>query len=301
MWLSQKIEFPNLGITIDIPSRIALLGDASITINSLLLGVSIVAGFLVVCWQAARTKQDRELYLDFALYALPISLLGARLYYIIFSLGRLPADPILLIELKEGQMAVYGAILAGIVTAFFYSGLKRLDFWRLADTACVGLLAGQIIGRWGDFFSRRSFGGYTDGPLAMRLGIHDVLAGRGLVGPADTAISVVSEEMIVRSEIGGYPGYIQVHPVFLYEAVWNLFLLFFLLALTKHKKFEGELFLLYLIGYSCGRFWIEGMRTDPLYVWGTELPVSQVAAALLIGFGLLAGVYQYWHSRSARP
>ena len=299
MWLSQRIEFPNLGITIEMSDRIALFGEASIAVNSILLGIAIVAGFFVVCWQAVRTGQDRELYLDFALYVIPISLLGARLYYVIFSLGRLPADPIQLIELKEGRLAIYGAVLAGIVTAFFYSSLKRLDFWRLADTVCVGLLTGQIIGRFGDFFARRSFGGYTDGRLAMRLGIHDVLAGRGLVGPSDTAISVVSEEMIRQSELGGYPGYIQVHPIFLYEAVWNFLLLVFLLAITKHKHFEGELFLVYVIVYSFGRLWLEGMRTDPLYVWGPEVPVSQVVAALLIGLGLLAFVYQCCRKRNA--
>lgn len=160
-------------------------------------------------------------------------------------------------------------MIAAIITAVVFAKVKGLSFPRLADTAGLGLILGQIIGRWGNFFNREAFGGYTDGLLAMQLPVSAV---------RDSDISKELAEHIV--ELGGV-SYIQVHPTFLYESLWNLVLLVILLLIRKRKKFEGEIFLLYLAGYGIGRAWIEGLRTDQLLIPGTSVAVSQVLAVVL--------------------
>ena len=143
------------------------------------------------------------------------------------------------------------------------------------DTAVLGLVLGQIIGRWGNFFNREAFGGYTDGLLAMRLPVSAVRA-------SDIS-SALAEHMLTIDGIQ----YIQVHPTFLYESLWNLALLILLLLWTRHKKFNGEVFCLYLVGYGIGRAWIEGLRTDQLLIPGTSLAVSQVLSVILAALGVL--------------
>ena len=140
----------------------------------------------------------------------------------------------------------------------------------MTDTAGLGLILGQIIGRWGNFFNREAFGEYTDNLLAMRLPLDAVRS------------SDVTELMREHMEVIDGISYIQVHPTFLYESLWNLAVLVGLLLWRKHKKFQGEIFLLYLFGYGVGRFWIEGLRTDQLLIPGMKLPVSQVLAVVLV-------------------
>ena len=139
----------------------------------------------------------------------------------------------------------------------------------MVDTGCVGLVLGQIIGRWGNFFNREAFGGYTDGLFAMQLPLNAVRT------------SDVTQEMMEHLQTIRGVQYIQVHPTFLYESLWNTGILLILLFFTKHKKFNGEIFLLYLAGYGIGRFWIEGLRTDQLLIPGIGLPVSQVLSMIV--------------------
>lgn len=290
MWLSQSIQFPNLGITAEpVPKSFLLFGDVRISLYGLILGAAIIIGFLITRWQAGRTGQDKELYLDFSIYAIIFSLIGARLFYVAFSWEDFREEPLRILDMQNGGMAVYGAILAGILTAFIYCRIKRMSFWKLADTVCLGLAAGQAIGRWGNFFNREAFGGYTDNLFAMRLSAWEVIP------------SSITEEMLLYAEQDGYPGYIQVHPTFLYESLWCFALLVILIICTRFKKFEGQLFLIYLIGYAAGRLWIEGLRTDRLYVWGTELPVSQVLSLAVILLALLLLTVRWiWSGRTKR-
>jgi phosphatidylglycerol:prolipoprotein diacylglycerol transferase len=143
----------------------------------------------------------------------------------------------------------------------------------MADTACIGLVAGQIIGRWGNFFNREAFGGYTNSLLAMRIPIVDVRA------------SDISVELMLHVKNG--VDYIQVHPTFLYESLWNCGVLIFILLFKKHKKFYGEIFLIYVASYGVGRFWIEALRTDQLLIAGTTIAVSQ----LLSGLAVVASIF----------
>lgn len=140
----------------------------------------------------------------------------------------------------------------------------------MADTGCIGLITGQIIGRWGNFFNCEAFGGYTDSLLAMRLKM-------SLVNP-----SMISQELLDHRIVENGVEYIQVHPTFLYESVWNLGVLAFLLWYRKRKKFDGEILWMYLLGYGLGRAWIEGLRTDQLLFFGTGIPVSQALSMVLV-------------------
>ena len=147
----------------------------------------------------------------------------------------------------------------------------------MLDTACLGMVTGQIIGRWGNFFNREAFGDYTDHLLAMRLPLEAVRAGE------------VTQLMHDHEQVIDGVTYIQVHPTFLYESLWNLAVLIVLMWVTlrKKKRFDGEVFLLYLLLYGIGRFWIEALRTDQLLIPGTKIPVSQVLAAILAAGSLL--------------
>ena len=146
----------------------------------------------------------------------------------------------------------------------------------MVDTAAPALILGQILGRWGNFFNREAFGEYTNSLFAMQL-------------PVDAVrYSDITNKMWRHAELIEGVKYIQVHPTFLYESLWNLAVFVILLWWMKYKKFEGEIFLMYLFGYGLGRAWIEGLRTDPLLIPGTGIPVSQVlAVVLVIGSGII--------------
>lgn len=268
---SHTISFPNLGINIEnLPKSISLFGMVDIAFYGLIIGIGIVLGYLVAKWQAKRTNQDPELYLDFALYAVIVSVIGARVYYVVFSWDYYKDDIIQIFNLRAGGLAIYGAVIGAVLSAFVYSKVKKYSFWLMADTGVAGLITGQILGRWGNFFNREAFGGYTDSLFAMRLSVDDV------------AQSSITQRMLEEAEKNNYVGFIQVHPTFLYESVWNLGVLFLLIYYTKKKKFNGEVFLLYLAGYGLGRAWIEGLRTDQLILGSTGFAVSQLLSIVLV-------------------
>lgn len=268
---SHTISFPNLGIHLEnLPKSISLFGMMDIAFYGLIIGIGIVLGYLVAKWQAKRTNQDPELYLDFALYAVIVSVIGARVYYVVFSWDYYKDDIIQIFNLRAGGLAIYGAVIGAVLSALVYAKFKRYSFLLMADTGVAGLITGQILGRWGNFFNREAFGGYTDGLFAMRLSV------------ADVAQSSVTQKMLEEAEKNNYVGFIQVHPTFLYESVWNLGVLFFLIYYTKKKKFNGEIFLFYLAGYGLGRAWIEGLRTDQLILGSTGLAVSQILSIVLV-------------------
>lgn len=257
----------------------------------MVIAVGMLAGYFITEWMAKRTGQNKELYLDFALYAIAFSVLGARAYYVIFEWDRFRDNPLSIFNLRTGGLAIYGGIIAAVLTAVVFCRIKKYSFWLLADTACIGLVTGQIIGRWGNFFNREAFGKYTDTLFAMQLdrrsvdyvftdrvsteALKQIYAGR------DEALQRIME---IRNRLVLADGaeYIQVHPTFLYESVWNFCLLIFLILYTKRKRFDGEIALLYFAGYSLGRLWIEGLRIDQLLLWGTDLAVSQLLSGLLL-------------------
>ena len=267
--MDWSIRFPHLGISLEYVGKNFTVFGISIAYYGVIIAVGMLAGILLATYEAKRTGQNPDDYFDLAIIAIICSVIGARLYYVIFSWDLYKDNLWSILNLRQGGLAIYGGVIAAIITAVVFAKVKGLSFPRLADTAGLGLILGQIIGRWGNFFNREAFGGYTDGLLAMQLPVSAV---------RDSDISKELAEHIV--EIGGV-SYIQVHPTFLYESLWNLVLLVILLLIRKRKKFEGEIFLLYLAGYGIGRAWIEGLRTDQLLIPGTSVAVSQVLAVVL--------------------
>lgn len=301
MLLTTNINFPNLGIELkNVGSGIDVFGY-HIAFYGIVIGIGMLLGFLIAEWTAKRTGQNPEFYLDFALIAILISVIGARVYYVVFALDEFVDKPLSVFNLRTGGLAIYGGIIAGVLTAIVYSKVKKYSLWLLLDTGCIGLITGQIIGRWGNFFNREAFGKYTDGLFAMQLNRSDVpnvfkesiseSRLQELYIGKEAALNRIIE---IRNNVVTLNGvqYIQVHPTFLYESVWNLCLLIFLVFYTKHKKFDGEIVLLYLSGYGLGRVWMEGLRTDQLFLWGTPVAVSQILSALIVIVALTIFVYK---------
>lgn len=275
------IYFPHLGISIDSLSRTAFkIGDFNIYWYGIFIALGAFLGVVLCLKEAKRTGQSQDIYSDFAFIAIICGICGARLYYLIFH-----GDSILdFFKFREGGLAIYGGVLAGILSALIFCKIKNINFLKLADTCIMSVLVGQIFGRWGNFFNREAFGGYTDSLFAMALRT-DQVTGLKVIG--DTAIyqGHAQYPLTVFNNIE----YIQVHPTFLYECVWNICLFALLFFFRKHKKFEGQLMAMYFIGYGIGRFIIESLRTDQLMILG--IPVSMLVSALLVILGIAFALF----------
>ncbi len=268
--MHRTIDFPNIGIHLkSVGDHITVFGF-EIAYYGIIIGIGILTGILIAALEARRTKQNPEDYYDLAIYAVIFAIIGARIYYVIFSWDMYKDNLLSIFNIREGGLAIYGGVIAAVITVFVFAHVKHLSAPLLLDTAGLGLVAGQMIGRWGNFFNREAFGEYTDWLLAMRLPVDAV---RG---------SDITELMREHMETKDGVSYIQVHPTFLYESLWCLLILILLLLYRKHKKFNGEVFLMYLAGYGFGRFWIEGLRTDQLLLPGIGFPVSQLLAGFLV-------------------
>jgi phosphatidylglycerol---prolipoprotein diacylglyceryl transferase len=301
MLLSTNINFPNLGLQLkNIPTGIDVFGF-HIAFYGIIIGTGMLLGWLIAEWMAKRTGQSTEFYLDFALIAITVSVIGARLYYVIFAWDEFKDNPLSILNLRTGGLAIYGGIIGAVLTAIIYSRIKKYPFWLLADTGCIGLITGQIIGRWGNFFNREAFGQYTNGLFAMQLDLRDVsnvfsnmVSTSRLQEIYAGKPEALNNIIAIRDHIVNVGGidYIQVQPTFFYESFWNLCLLILLILYTKHKKFDGEIMLLYLAGYGLGRVWIEGLRTDQLFLWGTPLAVSQLLSAFIVVVSVSLLIYK---------
>lgn len=281
MLLGASIRFPNIGIEIEnLGTGINFFG-IPIAYYGIIIAIGMLVGYLLVEWQAKRTGQNKELYLDFALYAIIISVIGARIYYVIFAFDEFKDNLWSVFNLRGGGLAIYGGIIAGVLTAVVFSKVKKVSLPLLLDTSCAGLLIGQIIGRWGNFFNREAFGGFSDGLLAMQ------------IKKSEVAVSNISADLMNHLVVVDGVEYIQVHPTFLYESLWNLALLIIILLYTNHKKFNGELTLIYVLGYGIGRAWIESLRTDQLLLWGTNIPVSELLSILLAVVAACLLIYKH--------
>ena len=270
--MHRTIDFPNLGIHLkSVGDHITVFGF-DIAYYGIVIGIGILAGLMMAVMEAKRTHQNVEDYYDLAIYGVIFSIIGARAYYVIFSWDMYKDDIKSIINIREGGLAIYGGVITAIIVVFIFAKIKKISPFLLFDTGGFGLITGQMIGRWGNFFNREAFGGYTDNLFAMQLPVSAV------------RVHEITDEMWAHVQIIGGEQFIQVHPTFLYESLWNVGVICFLYWYRKRKKFQGELFLTYLLGYGLGRAWIEGLRTDQLQIGMTGIPVSQMLACILVIF-----------------
>ncbi len=263
------IAFPNLGIYLEnVPKNFEVFG-LTIAFYGLIIAVGMLLGFTLTNHESNRLGYPKDIWWDFAVPAILFSILGARLYYVVFSWDYYGKHLNELFNIRGGGLAIYGGVIGGFLTLVVFCKIRKQNLWKMADVAVLGLLVGQIIGRWGNFMNREAFGGYTDGLFAMQLPIEAV---RKSDISADIAAHIVDGA-----------NYIQVHPTFLYESTLNLILLLVLWFYRKHKKFDGDMMLIYLGGYGIIRFFVEGLRTDQLQIGSTGIAVSQ-----MLGIGLFA-------------
>ena len=268
--MDMEINFPNLGIYLDhVGKSISIFG-----FSIAYYGIVIVTGMMIAIWiaqrEAKRTGQNPEQYLDLAMIGIAAGILGARIYYVIFAWDYYKDDLLSIFNIRQGGLAIYGGIIGACIAVVIYSRKKKQNFSLLMDTASMSIVFGQIMGRWGNFFNREAFGDYTNNLFAMQLPVSAVRANEITQKMWDHVVTVNGVE------------YIQVHPTFLYESLWNVGVLLFLFWFRKRKKFNGEVFLMYLIGYGLGRIWIEGLRTDQLLLPVVGLPVSQLLSGCLV-------------------
>lgn len=263
------ISFPMFGnLQLDPPSYITVFGR-----NIYFYGILIAIGFLLgilVCTRISKRfgiKED-DIY-DVFLWLIPLSIVGARLYFVLFKLDYYLANPAEIFALREGGLAIYGGVIAGILVIYFVSRHKKIPLGTMLDVIVFGLLIGQIIGRWGNFMNREAFGAETT-----------VFCRMGLTAPDGTTI--------------------YVHPTFLYESLWNLVCLIFLAVFVRRgkRRYDGQCILIYFLWYGIGRAWIEGLRTDSLYIGSTGIRVSQVLSAVLALAALITLIVQ---SRREHP
>ena len=265
----MSIQFPNLGINLDYVGKSIRIFGFEITFFGLLIAAGMLLGLGFIVLEARRCGEKEDDYLEMMILSLVTGVIGARALYVCFSWNLYKGNINQIFNLRSGGLAFYGGLFGGMLGAAIYCAIRKKAFMQMADTACMGLVIAQIIGRWGDFFNRESFGEYTNSIFAMQLPLSAVRS------------SEVTSAMRENLETIGGVSYIQVHPVFLYESLWCLVLFLLMLVWKRKKCFHGEVFLRYLAGYGLGRFILEYLRTDKLMIPGTSIGICQVISAAL--------------------
>ncbi|MBD2021406.1 prolipoprotein diacylglyceryl transferase [Leptolyngbya sp. FACHB-36] len=260
-------------------------GSLSIRWYGLLIASAVLIGVTLSQVLASRRRINSEAMSDLALWLVIAAIPSARLYYVLFQWNEYAQRPDQIFAIWKGGIAIHGAILGGLIAAAIFARLRKIPFWQLADLVAPSLILGQAIGRWGNFFNSEAFGRPTD--LPWKLYIPRVVIENGQEIPRRPA---------------GYENFDYFHPTFLYESVWNLMVFGILMALffwgLRHpsKLKVGTLFLVYLVAYSCGRFWIEGLRMDSLMLG--PLRIAQVVSLTQIAIGAIGLFWLYGLRRS---
>ena len=286
---TNTISFPGLGIgdfTID---AIAFqIGSLTVTWYSIIITTGILLAVLYVYFRFREAGLPVDDLIDFALFVVPSGIVGARLYYVLFELDRYIANPVRIFMVWEGGLAIYGGIIAGGIAAVLVARHKKIKMLKILDMLAPAVMLAQSLGRWGNFANVEAFGGPTTLPWRMCGDkIDRTFVSKDLVNTAEEIVGLSNDT-------------IGAHPTFLYESLWNLigFLVIYFVFVRKKKlhKIDGQIFYSYLIWYGLGRLWIEGLRTDSLYLVDGVIRVSQLVAllSLLAGAGLMIwGLYRY--------
>ena len=267
--MDMSIRFPGLKLVLDyVPKSFEIFGF-EITIYGVLIAVGMLLGIFFVVLEARRNHEDPDGYLDLTIKTLIAGVIGARLLYAAFSWSLYKNDPGQILNVRSGGMLFYGGLLGGVLSGAVYCRLRKKSFWKMADLACMGILIGQIIGKWGSFFNRESFGEYADNIFSMQIPLTAVRAGE------------VTTAMRENLQTADGLSWIIAQPLFLYESLWCLLVFLMLMMHLRKRVFQGEIFLRYLAGYGLGRAVIQWFRTDKVYFPGTEIDVSLVISGVL--------------------
>ncbi len=244
------------------------LGSLSVRWYGILIATGVLLAYLIVQREAKRLGMDEEFFIDLLLWAMPMAIIGARLYYVVFEWERYADQPIRALYIWEGGIAIHGALIAGILTAYFFAKKRNVSFWKVGDIAVPGIFIGQIIGRWGNFMNQEAHGGPVSETFLQQTPIPNW----------------IMEQMTIQG--------VTYHPTFLYESLWNTVGLLFVLFFRRRNPRRGEIFLFYVGWYSLGRLFIEGMRTDSLVIGG--LRMAQIVSLTGIAIAVIFFIYRRW-------
>jgi len=265
------IAFPKLGINLSIDNVAFTIGEKEIYWYGIIIAFGFFVAVLAALKLAKSYGMSSDTVIDIVIFAAPVGIVCARLYYVIFEWDYYSAHPEDIIKIWNGGLAIYGAIISAVLVAVIYCKIKNQNLALFCDIGAVSLLIGQSIGRWGNFVNQEAFGGNTDLPWGMT---------------GDVIISELKD--LASSGVNVNPD-LPVHPTFLYESLWNLIFIVVFLLLFKKRRFDGQIFLGYLMSYGVGRFFIEGLRTDSLYLG--SIRVSQLVAVLCFALGLALMIF----------
>jgi len=238
------------------------LGPFTIYWYGVIIATAIFVGLYLATREAERVGIKKDIPTDLLIFAAPIAIIFARIYYVIFEWERYRGEPLWkFIAVWEGGIAIHGALIGAVLTAIVFARVKNISFWRLADIMAPSLILGQAIGRWGNFMNQEAHGG----PVSEAF--------------YNSFMQYLPNFIVEQMCIDG----VLYHPTFLYESVWNILVLIALLVLRKYNPLRGELFLSYIMLYSVGRFFIEGLRTDSLMLFGLLRQAQMLSIVLIIG------------------
>ncbi|MDD3765601.1 MAG: prolipoprotein diacylglyceryl transferase [Eubacteriales bacterium] len=253
--MTNIVNFPGLGLYFEINRVAFTIGIREIYWYGIIIGLGLLLGVAFSIYEAKRVGLSSDNVLDVALIATPISIICARAYFVIFNFHQYKDNLLDIFNIRGGGIAIYGAIIGGVATAYIYCQRKNIDYRKFFDVGAFGLLIGQIIGRWGNFVNVEAYGSETNLPWRME---------------------IFSDELSKM---------VSVHPTFLYESIWNLIGFIGLLIYRNKKKFEGEIVLLYIAWYGIGRSWIEQLRVDSL-PYDASFKISQIVGIVTAAFAI---------------
>lgn len=261
--MTGYIGFPSLGLEMNISNIAFSFGELDVYWYGIIIGSALLLSYMLAYFRAKRTDIDPDHITNIVLICAPVAVIFARLYYVLFSLEYYISNPEKIFAIRDGGIAIYGAIIGAVISCLIYCKAEKLNTLQIFDLCIPSVVLGQAIGRWGNFFNIEAYG--TETTSLLRMTIYE----------------------------GGK--LIDVHPTFLYESLWNFLVFAILLLFSKKKKYNGQVFLLYITLYGIGRFFIEGLRTDSLYLG--DFRISQIVAGLSVIAGLTILIIKHIKSR----
>ena len=271
---APSIIFPHLGIKIPYFPNSFSIGNFSIAFYGVIIALSMIAAVALILHLAKKSNQCVDDYVDIAIVTIICGIIGARIYYVVFSWDYYKDNLLEIFNLRGGGLALYGSLIAAFIAGFVVCRLKKLQFLRVMDTALPGVVLAQAIGRWANFVNREAFGEYTNNLFAMQIRMTEV--------NPNSITDLMRENLVTLDGVQ----YVQVSPTYLYESLWCLLVFVLIMVFRRFQRYNGEVGLWYLGGYALGRAFIEGLRTDALYIGNTGIAASQ-----LLSIALVAGAF----------